>query len=168
MLKPFAGILAGAVLGACLSAGAVFGDEEKIPLDKVPKAVREAVQARFPGAELLGAEKEVANGKTQYEMAVKHEGKKIEATLTPEGKLLEFETQIAVKDMPRAVRRALESKYRGGKYKTVEAVTKVREGNEKLEYYEVHIEAGKKKVEVSVTPDGRIKKEEEKRGEKED
>jgi uncharacterized membrane protein YkoI len=168
MRTSFAGILAGAVLGACLSAGAVLGDEERIPLDKVPKAVREAVQARFPGAKLLGAEKEVENGKTQYEIAVKHEGKKIEATLTHEGKLLEFETRIAVKDMPRAVRRAIESKYRGGKYKAVEAVTKVREGNEKLEYYEVQIEAGKKKVEVLVTADGRIKKEEEKRLGKED
>ena len=30
-------------------------DEEKIPLDKVPKAVMDAVKARFPDAQLIGA-----------------------------------------------------------------------------------------------------------------
>ena len=38
-------------------------DEEKVPLDKLPKAVLDAVKAKFPKAQLLGAEKETVDGK---------------------------------------------------------------------------------------------------------
>jgi hypothetical protein len=40
----------------------------------------------------------------------------------------------------------------------VKAVTKARDGDEKLEYHEVLLVTGKKKLEVSVTADGKIKK----------
>ena len=42
------------VLGLFGTRGA-RADEEKVPLDKVPKEVMEAVKARFPGAKLHGA-----------------------------------------------------------------------------------------------------------------
>lgn len=48
----------------------------------------------------------------------------------------------------------------------MEAVTKVRDGDEKLEYYEVLLAIGKKKLKVSVTPDGEIKDVEDKSGER--
>src|SRR5947209_5648528 len=41
-------------------------DEEKVPLDKVPKAVIEAVKKRFPRAELVGASTEKTGDKTVY------------------------------------------------------------------------------------------------------
>ena len=43
----------------------VWADEEKIPLDKLPKAVVEAVKKRFPKAEMKEASKEIEDGKTQ-------------------------------------------------------------------------------------------------------
>ena len=40
------------------------GEEaKKIPLEKVPKAVRDAIQGRFPGAEVTSVEKETEAGK---------------------------------------------------------------------------------------------------------
>jgi hypothetical protein len=156
-----------AVLGFVGGFSALRADEEKVPLDKVPRAVLEAVKKRFPEAEVTGAEKETDNGKTVYEIGIKDKGQSIEVTLTPEGTLTEIEKQIAAKDLPKAVAEGLESKYPKATFKTIEEVIMVREGKEKLEYYEVLlVTAEKKKLEVTVTPDGKINKEEDKSKEK--
>lgn len=138
-------------------------DEENIALDKLPGAVTAAVKGRFPGAEVKGAGKEVEGGKTYYEVTLKHKGRGIDVTLTPEGTITEIEKQIEAKGLPRAVAAALEGKYSGAKYKTIEEIVKVRGGEEKLEYYEVLLvtPAGKK-LEVCVTPAGKVEKEEDK------
>jgi hypothetical protein len=54
------------------SAGAA---EEQVPVDQLPKAVLDAVKAKFPGAELQGAEKEDAGGNTIYEVNLDSTGK---------------------------------------------------------------------------------------------
>ena len=148
---------------ACLLlVGILKADEEKVPLDKLPKAVLDAVKARYPGAELTGAEKE-EGGKMVYEVALKAKGQKIEVTLTPEGKIVEIERQIAAKDMPKAVTDALQAKYPKATYKVVEEVIKGNGKEEKVDYYEVLlVTAGKDKLEVSVAPEGKILKEEKK------
>jgi uncharacterized membrane protein YkoI len=153
---------ASALVGFMLAAFAQ-ADEEKVPLDKLPKAVVDAVKARFPGAELVSAEKETEKGKTVYEVVIKAKGQKIEVTTTPEGELVEIEKQIAAKDLPPAVTKALEGKYPKAKYEIIEEVIKVEKKSEKLAYYEVLLTtADKKKFEVSVAPDGKIVKEESK------
>src|SRR5438270_3473125 len=65
-------------------SSALGGDEEKIPLGRVPPAVTDAVKAKYPGAELTGAEKEADDGGTVYEVAFKHQGQKYEAELKPD------------------------------------------------------------------------------------
>jgi hypothetical protein len=156
-------LVAGALLAIVASGQVARADEEKIPLDKVPKAVLDAVKARFAGAQLTGAEKEVENGKTLYEIALKYNDHKIEAAFTPDGKLVEIEKQVPASDIPAAVRQALEIKYPNATFKMVEEVTKVTNGQETLEYYEVLLEtAQNKKFEVCVTAEGKITKEEDK------
>jgi len=148
---------------------AVRADEEKVPLDKLPKAVVDAVKARFPDAKLVSAEKETEDGKTVYEVAITNKDQKIEVTLTPEGEITEIEKVIAAKDLPEKVSKALEAKYPKADYKMIEEVIKVEKKQEKLAYYEVLlVTADKKKLEVSVTPDGKITKEEDKSKEKDD
>jgi uncharacterized cupredoxin-like copper-binding protein len=145
-------------LSACVRA-----DEEKVALDKLPKAVVEAVKKRFPKAEMQSAEKETEDGKTVYEVAIKDKELTIEVTLTEEGTIIEIEKQIEAKDLPKAVSEALEKKYPKATYKTIEEVIKVKDGKENLEYYEVLlVTADKKKLEVSVTAEGKISKEEDK------
>jgi hypothetical protein len=148
----------------------VWADEEKVPLDKLPKAVLEAAKKRFPKAEVVGASKEKENGKTLYEVELKAGGKKIDVTLTADGAIATVEQQIDAKDLPKAVAAALDKKYPKATYKTVEAVTEVKDGKEELAYYEVLlVTAEKKGLEVEVLPDGKIKGEEEKKkGEKND
>lgn len=132
--------------------------EEKVDLKKVPKAVIDAVKAKFDGAELLGAEKEKADGKLVYEISLKHNGHKIEVTVTPAGKIVSTEKTIAVKDLPKAVAEALDSKYAKATIKVVEEVTE----GEKVSYEVLLVTAGKKTVEVVFDPSGKVVKEEKK------
>ena len=158
-----------ALVGLFALVSVAGADEEKVPLDKVPKAVMDAVKARFPDAKVMSAEKETDNGKTVYEIAIKNQEQNIEVTLTPDGKITEIEKQIAAKDLPKVVVTTLEAKYPKATYKMIEEVIKVDGKAEKLAYYEVLLEtAAKKKWEVAVTPEGKITKEEDKNKEKED
>jgi uncharacterized membrane protein YkoI len=156
-----------AAVAALVLLPAAWADEEKVPLDKLPKAVVEALKKRFPDAELVSAEKEDENGKTVYEVAIKNKGQKSEVTVTPEGTLTEIENEIAAKDLPKAVVATLDEKYPKATLKLIEEVIHVREGKEKLEYYEFQlVTADKKKLEVTITPDGKINKTEDKSKEK--
>jgi uncharacterized membrane protein YkoI len=144
-------------------AGMARADEEKVPLDKVPKAVLEAVKAKFPDAKVLGAEIEKEDGKTVYEIAIKIKDQKIEVTFTPEGQLVSMEKQITAKDLPKAVTEALEAKYPKATYKMIEEVIEFKDGKEQPGVYEVLlVTAEKKKVEVVLAADGKITKEEKK------
>ena len=149
--------LALAVSGISLLSGGVQAGEEKIPLDKLPKAVVEAVKKRFPKAELVAAAKETVDKKTEYEVILKNEGQKIDVTLTPDGIILGMEKEISAKDLPKAVTKTLKKSYPKAVYKKVEEVIKVKDGQENLEFYEVLLEtADKKTVEVKVEANGKI------------
>jgi uncharacterized membrane protein YkoI len=153
-----------AVLLGSASASAVRADdEEKVPLDKVPKAVMDAVKARFPDAEIKGAEKETEGGRTIYELEIKYKKDEIDVDVTPDGDIAEIEKEIEYKDLPKAVSKALEEKYPKAEFDEVEEVTKVEKKVEKLAFYEVQVKtADKQKLEVQVDPDGKILNEEKK------
>jgi uncharacterized membrane protein YkoI len=158
----------------CLALGVALGlagargaraDEEKVPLDKVPKEVMDAIKARFPGAKLQGASTEKENGKTVYEISLTYKNHHHDVTVQPDGKILEIEREIPAKDLPKAVTEALAEKYPKATYKKAEELSK---GNAKPHAYEILlVTAEKKTVEVVVNPDGKITKEE-KKGKKDD
>lgn len=142
-------------------------EDEKVPLDKVPKAVLNAVRTRFPNAKVVKAGKENEDGKTVYEVAIKDKNQSIDVTVTLDGKITEMEKTIAATALPAAVTTALDKKYPKATLQKTEEVVKVANGKEKLAYYEVVlVTAQKKKLEVEVKPDGKIAKEEDKSKEK--
>jgi len=142
-----------------LGASADDEKEEKVPLDKVPKAVLDAVKAKFPKAKLVSAEKEKEDGKLVYEINIKDDGKTVEVTVTPEGKIVSVEKTIKEKDLPEAVTEAFKKKYPGATVKLVEEVVK----GQKV-YYELQIVTkDKKKLEVEFDPKGKFLKEEKKK-----
>ena len=153
--------LALAAVALIVLAIPVRADEEKVPLDKVPKAIMETVKKRFPKAEVAGASKEeTADKKTVYEIELKQDGKTTDVTLTPEGVITLIEMEIDAKDVPKAVAETFEAKYPNGKftYKIIEAVYSVKDGKETLDYYEAHVLDGdKKEHEIEVMPDGKVK-----------
>ena len=67
-----------AVIGALLVAAPARADEENIPLDKLPKAVVDAVKAKYPEAKLVAAEKESKDGKVFYEVMFKNKDLDVE------------------------------------------------------------------------------------------
>jgi uncharacterized membrane protein YkoI len=150
-------LAAGVIVALLVLLGASSrADEEKVPLDKVPKAVVDAVKAKYPGAKLLGAAKETEKGKTTYEVALKHKGHKYEVALTAEGTILEVEKEIAVKDLPKAIKEALTAKYAKATLKTAEEIHK----GDKLTY-EVHLVTVEgQRMEVVLDPSGKVLHEE--------
>ena len=137
-------------------AAGTRAEEEKVKLDQVPKAVMDAARAKFPGAEIKGAEKEVEDGKTSYEIGLVHEGHKIDVVISPEGTIKAVETTVEAKDLPRAVTAAVEAKYPGA---TLGKAEKIEEDGKTT--YEVKLASGKKKLEVLLDAKGKILKTEE-------
>jgi hypothetical protein len=165
------GVLTTAVaVTALLGALAQAGGEEKVPLDKLPKAVVDAVKAKFPDAQLKSAEKEKEDGKIVYEVNIKDGKHTIEVTVTPDGKLVSIEKEIEPKDLPKAVAEALREKYPNAKIKKAEELAK---GDGKVTGYEmVIVTTGGQTLEVVFNPQGKFQKEEkqgvEKKEEKKD
>ena len=147
-----------AVFTATLVGATGRADEEKVPRDKLPKAVAEAAQKRFPKVEMKEATKEKDGDKVVYEVTLKKDGRNIDVTVTEAGAITLIEQEIGFKDMPQAVKKTFEEKYPNAKYEIVESVTKVADGKETLEYYEAKLVAADKKMwEVEVLPDGKLK-----------
>lgn len=145
----------GMLIALCLLT-VVQADEEKVPLDKLPQNVLDAVKARFPKANLIGAEKETEDGKTVFEVAIKDKDQSIDVSLI-DGKIVEIEKQIAAADLPKAAAAAVDAKYPKAKLKVIEEVVKVKDGNEKLEYYEVHlVNAEGNSIEIQIAASGKI------------
>jgi hypothetical protein len=148
-------------------SGIARSDESKVPLGEVPKAGIDAVKAMFPGAEIAGAAKETEDGKTVYEVSLKQQGRNIDVTLDTDGKIQLVEKEIADKNLPKAVKQALEAKYPKATYKIIEEVSSMKDGKLTLDFFEaLLVTADKKTLEVQIAPDGKIKSEEKKPAEK--
>jgi hypothetical protein len=139
--------------------------EEKVALDKVPKAILDTVKAKFPDAKLIGASKELdEKKKTVYEIELTVKDVRIDVTLTSEGKIVTVEKVIPAKDLPKVVAEAVEKKYPKATLKTVEEIT---DGSDKITKYEaIILTTDKKKLEVCFDPTGKFLTEEEKKEEK--
>jgi hypothetical protein len=167
MMRTVGGAALAVALGVVVWA-APQGGEQKVPLDKVPKAVMDSVKARFPDAKLIGASSEKTGDKLVYEVELEFKGKHHDVTVETDGKIVTIEREIAFKELPKVVQKTLNKAHPKAVFKIIEEVIHVKDGKEKLEYYEAHIEgADKKEVEVIVLPDGKIKApaQEEKKGE---
>jgi hypothetical protein len=163
-------IVAGTALGLLGFAGALRADEVKVALKDLPEGISAAVKKRFPDAELTEAAKETEKGKVTFEVSIKEKGSKIDVMLSSEGAITKIEKSIPVKDLPEKITAAVEAKHAKAEIKSAEEVIDVaKDGKEKLSYYEVVVvTAEKKKLEVEITPDGKIKAAEPKEDEKEE
>ena len=146
------------VLGLFMLATAARADETEIPLDQLPKAVADAAKAKFPGAKWREAAKETEDGKTAFEVAITHEGHRMDVTFQPDGTLELVETEVPEADLPAAVSKAVKDKYPGTKVDLAESVQKGPEVKKEVDYYEFHLTtADKESVEVEVEVDGKGK-----------
>jgi hypothetical protein len=149
----------GTALALLLLAAAPAAFAENVPLHLVPKPVLDAVGGRFVNARIVGAQTERSPRGLVYEVTIRHDGKNIDVTLTPDGAMRLIKTEIAAPDVPAAIAKALAEAYPKATYDVVESVTTVQGRQETLAYYEVDlVTAQRKVVEVRVSVDGRIVK----------
>jgi hypothetical protein len=144
------------VLLAALGAAA-RAQQAKLTFDKLPKPVRDAVKAKYPKAEVLYATKEKADGKTSYEVYMKHKGKGLDVTFSPAGDVEVVEQEIDAKDLPKMVRAAVDKKYSKVSFTKVEEISKATGGKMVVDVYELLFTTGDKKtVEMTIAPDGKV------------
>jgi Putative beta-lactamase-inhibitor-like, PepSY-like len=152
---PFPGSLNGAFAATAVWLSlitAALANQEKIPLDKVPKAVLEAVKAKFPKGELTGAEKETDGEKVTFEVKLLDNKRKFEVIANPDGKILAVEKVLEPSELPKAVTAALDAKYPKARIKKAEEVT----ADEKISYEVVLITAETETVKVIFDPEGKL------------
>lgn len=126
--------------------------EKKVKLKDLPLAVQKTVQEQSQGAKIRGLAKEVEKGQTSYEAELLVNGHTKDVLIDPAGKVLAIEEEIALNDVPAAVKAELEKQAGKGRISKLETITK----NGTLEYYEAHIKTGIKAREVKVNPEGKV------------
>lgn len=149
--------LVGVAIGGCLLVASARADGEKVALDKLPKAVVDTVNAKWPKCMMKHATVEKVDGKDVYEIGLNIDKKHLHAVVTAAGKLLEIHHHIDPKDLPDKVAKAATAKYPKGK---IDEAEEQHDANGKLLRYEVVIEIDASNVVILVVdPAGKIQKE---------
>jgi hypothetical protein len=144
-------------------------DEKKISAEKLPQSVKTALNQRFSGAEMTYAEKETRNGQRIYNLELKHNAHRYEMDVREDGTILNIYKEVADRDLPKPVLKALEERYPKANYQEIMEVYKVDGKKETLTHYGVTlVTGGKKKLEVEVSPEGKILKSDTAEDEKEE
>jgi len=146
-----------AVLAVAALVTPAASAQDKLKLDEIPKKVMDALKARFPKAEIHKWTKEKEGADVVYDIEFKENGRKCEADIKEDGTYVNYEREIAAKDLPKAVTDAVEKKYPKATMKEIMEIMEVKGKEDKLEGYEiVLVTADKKEVEVTIAPDGKV------------
>lgn len=141
-------------LGSLGLAGTVSAqdDERKIDPAKVPEVVRQAIDKAVPGVKWAGATQEV---QTFFHLDGKDaKGRKVEASMAPDGAILELKTTLAVAEVPKVVTSAVAAQAPKG-FRVAEVLA-VAPGGQLAGYLFTGKGADGKPVEIAATPDGKM------------
>lgn len=136
-------------------ARAADPDEEEIPLDKVPKPVLAAIKKKFPDSKVQSAARQIDDDEIVFEILIRHKAHEIYVLCNPEGKILETDREITVKELPKAVVASLKKKYPKANIMSVEEVTEDDEVT-----YALLLKHNKKTLHVLFDPKGKMIEEE--------
>jgi hypothetical protein len=132
-------------------------DKKEKKKGEIPEKVMKTLKAKFPKAEIVKWTKEKEGDKELYDIEFTQEKIKFEADIFADGSIHNWEKEIALKDLPKAVTEAVEKKYPKFTAKEVMEIHEMKDGKEALHGYEIVLEtAEKKEVEVTVSPEGKI------------
>jgi putative PepSY-like beta-lactamase-inhibitor len=131
--------------------------QDKLKFNDLPKPVQDAVKAKYPKAEVLYATKEAADGKTSYEVYMKHKGKGLDVTFSSAGQVEVVEQEIDAKELPKKVRAAVDKKYPAVTFTKVEEISSASGGKMVVDIYEILFRTGDNKtIEMTIAPDGKV------------
>jgi len=142
-------IAGAALLAAAVIAGVARGAEKKVTMDQLPAAVQQTVKERSQGGTIRGLSMEQKNGQTIYEAELTLSGRNVDLSIDEQGKVVEFEGEIALDRLPAAARDAIQQQAAGG---TIGIVEEVTEKGKTM--YEAHVTKAGKQVEIKVDPQG--------------
>ncbi len=132
-------------------------DKNKLELDQVPKKVINTLKSKFPKAKIRKWSKEKEGGTIVYDFEFKQDGQKFEADIKEDGSIHNWEKEIAAKDLPKVVKKAVKAKYPKSKFKEVMVITAVKNNKDLLQGYEIVFRtADNRNLEVTVAPNGKI------------
>jgi len=147
-------VIAGMIL-VCVSAQGQ--EKDKPDTTQLPKRVMNALTAKFPKSDVDKWTKEKEGGIFLYDIEFKQGGEKFEADIKEDGTIHNWEKATAAKNLPAAVRKAVEKRYPKASMKEIMEITAVKNGKDELEGYEIVLRTGDRKdVEVTVAPDGNM------------
>jgi hypothetical protein len=117
------GSLCLAALAGCDGSGG--STEKNVPLDQVPPAVRATADKALPGVQWKTAKTKTENSQAVYELKGRDStNREVEVEVTPEGRLVEAETEIPLEEVPVVVREALKARLPNFKPEKIESVSK--------------------------------------------
>ena len=123
-------------------------DDEKIALDQVPAAAREALLKLAGDAKITEVEREKEDGLVLYEAEWSVNGKEAEASVTANGDLVEQEEEIDLGALPPRGKSVVAKKFPAGAKLECERVLMV--------VYEIEAKINGKEKEILVLPSGKI------------
>jgi len=154
-MKMIVRLIACAALLAAIAQVALAADE-KVEADKLPQKVKETLKTRWSTAKITVATKTMENGAVVYDIEMTQDGKKREADIKEDGTIVNFENEIAIKDLPAAVAATVKAKHPDATLKEAMETLVIKDGKDIVDEYEVLIVTGdNKEVELTVSPDGK-------------
>jgi hypothetical protein len=145
-----------------LFAAGLRAEEKKISEAEVPKSALEVVSKKYPTARKTGFAREIEHGKTLYEVQLVDGARKIDVGVSPEGRILAEEEELAFDAAPEAVKQAVAaSKYARWAVRRVEKV--IENENASAPRFELLVANGKDRAEIVFTADGKRVRTENKR-----
>ncbi|MCI0360171.1 MAG: hypothetical protein L0211_16965 [Planctomycetaceae bacterium] len=154
-MKTLVRLMACAALVA-LVAGGAWAADEKVEPDKLPQKVKDTLKTRWSTAKITIATKTMENGAVVYDIEMTQDGKKREADIKEDGSIVNFENEIAIKDVPKAVADAVKAKHPDATIKEAMETLVIKDGKDVVDEYEVLLVTGdNKEIELTVSPDGK-------------
>jgi uncharacterized membrane protein YkoI len=138
-----------------LFASVAAAKEKRITMDDLPSAVRAAAQKMTAGGDVRRVDVEQEDGRDEYSVEAKVSGKTKEFTFSADGILVAEEEDIALKDVPEAVRTAAEKHFGG-----VSGLSASKEVAGGTTTYEIEGQKGGKRISLRLSASGALLKEE--------
>lgn len=147
------------ILSPFLLVFAADDDEQEIAEKQVPTAVLKTFKAAYPNAKDIEYTKEKEDGQAVYEIEFELSERELEALYNADGKLLEVEEEIGLKEVPAVVLNQLKKEFKSYEIEEVERVNK-----DNQTYYELEVEIiennQEKEYELLYSADGKLVKRE--------
>jgi uncharacterized membrane protein YkoI len=132
-------------------SGLLVAQEKRIQKTDLPSAVQKTADEQSKGATVKGYNKEVENGKVEYEVELLMNGHAKDVSMDEQGNVLEVEEEVSLPSLPADIREGLQRKAGKGTIRKVESLTK----HGSLVAYEAQVITAGKRTEIQVGPDGK-------------